>query len=104
MQSDVVKRFLKYVTIHTTSKEDVEKIPSTERQFDLANILVDELHQIGITDATVNKNCYVIGTLPSNLSIEITEKRVPDLTRIPRSKCETSNHPKLFWWRYKLPC
>ncbi|MCK4847632.1 MAG: peptidase T [Candidatus Heimdallarchaeota archaeon] len=79
MQSDVVERFLRYVTIHTTSKEDVKAIPSTERQFDLAKILVDELHEIGITDAIVNKNCYVIGTLPSNLSLEMTKKRVPVL-------------------------
>ncbi len=79
VQFDVVERFLRYVTIHTTSKEDVEVIPSTERQFDLARMLVDELHEIGITDAIVNKNCYVIGTLPSNLSHEMTKKRVPVL-------------------------
>jgi len=79
MQPDVVERFLRYVTIHTTSKEDVETIPSTERQFDLAKMLVDELHEIGIADAIVNENCYVIGTLPSNISHEMTKKRVPVL-------------------------
>jgi tripeptide aminopeptidase len=79
VQSDVVERFLKYVTIHTTSKEGVEVIPSTERQFDLAKVLVDELHEIGISDATVTKNCYVIGTLTSNLTPEASKKRVPNL-------------------------
>ncbi|MHA2166149.1 MAG: peptidase T [Candidatus Hodarchaeales archaeon] len=72
MQSEVVERFLRYVTVHTTSKEDVEVIPSTERQFDLARMLVDELQELGITDAIVNDNCYVIGTLPSNLSNEVS--------------------------------
>ena len=74
MQSDVVERFLKYVTVHTTSKEDVDEIPSTKRQFDLARILVEELHEIGISDAAVNDNCYVIGTLPSNLPSEEKDK------------------------------
>ncbi len=74
MTSDVVKRFLKYVTIHTTSKEGEESIPSTQRQFNLAKILVDELKDLGIVDVSVNKNCYVIGTLESNLSEEETEK------------------------------
>jgi tripeptide aminopeptidase len=74
MSSDVVKRFLKYVTIHTTSKEDEESIPSTQRQFNLAKILVDELKGLGISDALVNDNCYVIGTLKSNLTEMQTEK------------------------------
>ncbi|PWI48696.1 peptidase T [Candidatus Heimdallarchaeota archaeon B3_Heim] len=73
MPSDVLERFLKYVTIHTTSKEDEETIPSTKRQFDLANLLVQELKELGIVDATVSDECYVIATLPSNLTPEITK-------------------------------
>ena len=79
VQPDVVKRFMKYVTVHTTSKEDVDEIPSTKRQFDLANILVDELHELGINDAVVTKNCYVIGTLESNIKNEKSKKEVPVL-------------------------
>ena len=63
MPSDVLERFLKYVTIHTTSKEDEETIPSAKRQFDLANILVQELRELGIVDTTVSDECYVIATL-----------------------------------------
>ncbi len=74
VRSDVVERFLRYVTVHTTSKEDVDEIPSTKRQFDLARILVEELHKMGISDAAVNENCYVIGTLPSNISSEAKDK------------------------------
>ncbi len=76
MPSDFLERFLKYVTIHTTSKEDEETIPSTKRQFDLANILVQELRELGIVDATVSDECYVIATLTQNLTPEIT-KTVP---------------------------
>ncbi|MFX1515120.1 MAG: peptidase T [Promethearchaeota archaeon] len=78
MTSDVLTRFLRYVQIHTTSQEDVDEIPSTKRQFDLAHLLVSELQALGLTDASVDEHCYVIATLPSNLSQELTNK-VPNL-------------------------
>ena len=78
MTSDVLDRFLRYVRIHTTSQEDIDKIPSTKRQFDLAHLLVTELQALGLTDASVDDHCYVIATLPSNLSQDLTDK-VPTL-------------------------
>lgn len=74
MPSKVLERFLRYVKIHTTSQEDVDEIPSTKRQFNLANLLVKELLELGLTDARVDEHCYVIATLKSNLSPELTEK------------------------------
>ncbi len=74
MPSKVLDRFLRYVKIHTTSQEDVDEIPSTKRQFDLANLLVKELKELGLTDAIVDEHCYVIATLNSNLSQELTDK------------------------------
>jgi len=74
MTSDVLERFLRYVQVHTTSQEDVDEIPSTKRQFDLAHLLVSELQVLGLTDASVDEHCYVIATLPSNLSQELTNK------------------------------
>jgi tripeptide aminopeptidase len=65
--SEVLDRFIRYVKVHTTSKEDVEEIPSTKRQFDLANILVEELKQLGLRDSNVDGHCIVTATLPSNL-------------------------------------
>ena len=59
------ERLLKYVVIHTTSDDSCDKTPSTERQFDLANVLVSEMKNIGITDADVDKNCYVTGHIPA---------------------------------------
>jgi tripeptide aminopeptidase len=65
--SEVLDRFIRYVKIHTTSKEDVEEIPSTKSQFDLANILVEELKQLEMEDSNVDEHCIVTATLPSNL-------------------------------------
>ena len=38
--------------------------PSTQRQFDLARMLVEELQALGVEDAAVDEHCYVYGTLP----------------------------------------
>ena len=45
------ERFLDYVKVYTTSVEDQEQIPSADREFDLANRLVDELKELGVEDA-----------------------------------------------------
>ncbi|MCI0497875.1 MAG: peptidase T [Thermoplasmata archaeon] len=65
MTEHVLERFKRYVRIDTQSKEDVEAVPSTERQFDLARLLVDELRAIGLADAHVDEHCYVYATLPA---------------------------------------
>ncbi len=59
------ERLLNYVKIHTTSDDDSESVPSTARQFDLANLLVEEMKAIGIADAHVDDKCYVYGTVPA---------------------------------------
>ncbi|MHA2363581.1 MAG: peptidase T [Candidatus Hodarchaeales archaeon] len=74
MNQEVLNRFLKYVQVNTTSQENVDTIPSTSHQFDLANILVDELKEIGLEDVKVNDNCIVSATLQSNLSEEDCNK------------------------------
>lgn len=63
----VEQRLLRYVKINTKSDDASESIPSTKIQFDLANLLVDELKALGITDAHVDENCYVMGTLKGNV-------------------------------------
>ena len=59
------ERLLSYVVIHTTSNEEAETTPSTKRQFDLANILVKEMKELGIEDASVDEHCYVTGHIPA---------------------------------------
>ncbi|MDA3861082.1 MAG: peptidase T [Melioribacteraceae bacterium] len=71
-QFSVVDRFIKYAKIDTKSDEESEVTPSTAKQFDLAKILVEELKELGLTDAEMDDKCYVMATLPSN-----TEKDVP---------------------------
>lgn len=59
------ERFVKYAAVHTTSDEDSTTSPSTMRQFDLANMLVDELKSLGINDAYVDEYCYVYAHIPA---------------------------------------
>lgn len=71
----VVDRLVKYVKIDTQSKEDVREVPSTQKQFDLARVLLKELQELGLRDARLDEeHCYVYATLPSTLSAEETDK------------------------------
>ena len=67
----ITKRFLSYVTIDTESDPNNPLFPSTEKQWDLARLLVKELSDIGMKDITLDENCYVMATLPSNLDYEV---------------------------------
>ena len=58
------ERLLQYVQVHTTSDPLSGTHPSTQRQFDLARMLVEELQALGVEDAAVDEHCYVYGTLP----------------------------------------
>ena len=64
------ERFLKYVTIYTTSDEESASHPTTARQFDLAHLLVEQLKELGVADAAVDEKCYVYGTLPATPGYE----------------------------------
>ena len=68
---DIKDMLIKYVKIHTTSDPKVETCPSTKRQLELANLLVDELHEMGIENAHVDENGYVYAFLESNLDYEV---------------------------------
>ena len=62
----VEERFLRYVQIDTTADPNATCFPSSEKQKDLARILVEELLQIGIADAEMDEWGYVFATIPSN--------------------------------------
>ena len=53
----VKERFLKYVKIDTQSDPETGSHPSTEKQFDLANLLVEELRALGIDNAYADEHC-----------------------------------------------
>lgn len=61
---NTLEKFLKYVTIDTQSDPETGTHPSTQKQFDLARILVDELKALGL-EATLDEHCYVYSALPA---------------------------------------
>lgn len=65
-QEKLLKRFLKYISFHSTSKPGIDTIPSTERQWNIAKYLYEELRNIGVEDVSIDKNGYVMGNIPSN--------------------------------------
>jgi len=67
----IIDRFIKYVTIDTQSDPENPAFPSTEKQWKLANLLVEELKQIGMDEVTIDENSYVMATLPSNVDAKI---------------------------------
>ncbi len=71
MKQEILNRFLRYVQIDTQSDEHSKTYPSTKKQFDLANLLVKELKEIGMEEVEVDKHGYVTATLPSNIEKEI---------------------------------
>ena len=68
---NIINRFLSYVKIDTESDPNSTTTPSTKKQFDLAHILVKELTTIGLTDVTIDKFGYIMGTLESNLDYKV---------------------------------
>ena len=64
---NIIDRFISYVTIDTESDTNSETTPSTKKQLVLANLLVKELKSIGMTEVTIDKNGYVMGSLASNV-------------------------------------
>ncbi|MDD6032823.1 MAG: tripeptide aminopeptidase PepT, partial [Oscillospiraceae bacterium] len=61
----IESRFLRYTAIDTESKPDVEAVPSTEKQHDLARLLTEELRAMGY-EAEHDAHCYVYASIPAN--------------------------------------
>lgn len=66
-QAKLQNRFLNYVKIYSTSDPESETTPSTERQWDIANFVYDELKSIGLEDVSIDEHGYIYGYVPSNL-------------------------------------
>lgn len=67
----ILNRFISYVKIDTESDPDSTSTPSTEKQWDLANKLADELKAIGMQEVSIDENAYIMATLPSNVSHQV---------------------------------
>jgi tripeptide aminopeptidase len=71
---NITDRFLKYVSFTTTSDENTKMTPSTPGQMVFAKYLTEELKSIGLQEVELDKNGYIMATLPSN-----TDKNVPTI-------------------------
>jgi tripeptide aminopeptidase len=67
----IIDRFISYITIDTESDPNSQTTPSTEKQWNLANKLVEELKTIGLEDVTIDDKAYIMATLPSNVDHEV---------------------------------
>lgn len=74
MKEKVIDRFIRYAKIDTQSNPESSTTPSTEKQFDLLNVLKNELSEIGLTEISLDENGYLFATLPAN-----TDKKVPTI-------------------------
>ena len=68
------ERLLSYVRVFTPSSEETGTSPSTQYQFDLARLLVQELKKLGVEDADVDEHCYVYGHIPATKGYESRKK------------------------------
>lgn len=71
MNINVVDRFIKYAKIDTQSDENSDQTPSTLKQFNLAKEIERELIEMGMTDVSLDNNCYLMATLPANSDTNI---------------------------------
>ena len=71
---NLIDRFISYVKIDTQSDENSDQTPSTSKQFNLAKELERELNDIGLSEISLDNNCYLMATLPAN-----THKKVPTI-------------------------
>ncbi|NBV10279.1 MAG: peptidase T [Chitinophagia bacterium] len=66
----VAERLIRYVQIDTQSDPNSLSFPSTEKQKDLSTLLLQELLAIGLVDATMDTNGYVMATIPATIEQE----------------------------------
>ena len=70
-RDELLERFTRYVQVYTTSDEESTTFPSTERQFDLAKMLVNELKEMGVKEVELDEFGYVYARIPANIDKSI---------------------------------
>lgn len=74
MKEKILEKFLRYISVDTASDPESNSQPSTAKQLDLSRMLLKELKELGVADATLDEHGYVMATIPSNLP---AGKKVP---------------------------
>jgi tripeptide aminopeptidase len=64
----LVERFIRYAKVNTQSNENAKTCPSSPGQIQLAQLLVAELQDLGMSEVSMDLNGYVIATLPANIT------------------------------------
>lgn len=67
----MINRFLKYVKIATDSNPENFQCPSSDIQWDLGKVIVEDLKELGLEDISLDENCYIMATLPANCTEKI---------------------------------
>ncbi len=67
---ELKERFLKYVAVDTQSDENSESFPSSAKEWDLLNMLVEEMKALGLTEVSIDKYGYAMGTIPASEGCE----------------------------------
>ena len=70
----LLERFLRYASVPTSSDENGKGVPTAEKEFDLARMLVGDMKDIGIEDAHCDQVCYVYGHIPATPGYEYRTK------------------------------
>lgn len=71
LKQELIDRLTTYVKVDTQSNYESTTVPTTEGQWTLARLLVEELKTIGMEEVTVDDNGYVMATLPANTDADI---------------------------------
>lgn len=66
--SNILNRFISYIQVDTQSDPSNPAFPSTDKQWNLARMLEEELNEIGLSNVQLDENCYLTATLPSNVT------------------------------------
>ncbi len=71
IMQNISDRFLKYVSFDTQSDPGSDTVPSTDKQWNIARYLAEELKEIGMEDVSLDDNAYIMATLPSNVDYKV---------------------------------
>lgn len=83
MKEKLLEYFLKYVKIDTMSKEGSPTVPSTQKQFDLARVLAEDLKKLNLQKIQLTDNCFVTAVLPSNCGSSLNIGFIAHMDTIP---------------------
>ncbi len=67
----VLDKFMRYAKIDTASDDKSESVPSTKKQFHLANMLKIEMEKLGLENVELDDKCYLYGMLPANVNFNV---------------------------------